>query len=80
MERVLTALILAVLAVALFVILFALVALAPLAVLAVALFVILFVLVALARFVTVPGFDHPIDVVACSEFADPEHVTRRDGS
>jgi hypothetical protein len=28
-----------------------------------------------ATFVTAPGFDHPIDVAACSEFADPEHVT-----
>jgi hypothetical protein len=79
MERVLTAVILAVL-VAPFVILFVLVALAHLAPSSSTLTRLTFVCPMRRRrvnasFVTVPGFRHPIDVAACSEFADPEHVT-----
>lgn len=79
MERVLTAVILAVL-VAPFVILFVLVALAHLAPASSALARVTFVCPVRRRrvnatFLTGPGFNHPIDVAECSEFADPEHVT-----
>jgi hypothetical protein len=79
MERVLLVAILALL-VAPFVILFVLVALAHLAPPSSALSRVTFSCPVRrsrvnATFVTVPGFIHPIDVAACSEFADPERVT-----
>ena len=79
METALTAVILTVL-VAPFVILFVLVALAHLAPSSSALARVTFVCPVRrhrvnATFLTAPGFIHPLDVVACSEFADPEHVT-----
>jgi hypothetical protein len=79
MERALTAVVLAIL-VAPFVILFVLVALAHLAPSSSALARVTFVCPVRRRrvnatFLTAPGFDHPIDVVACSEFGDSEHLT-----